>query len=169
MVEQAFKVKRDSDFYNKYFAAKDEREKFHQLAKDFLSANNLDPQKYCLTQTLRMSLTEQEREWLGSQIRKYEDENGLWVFLKKSPMQKAWEKDVTSQINHSLIDFLKFWYLPYIMHGSYALWDYNRDIYGVLTDRGATEIKLGEDFVPIKMSEYYAAREEAEEDDAKSN
>ena len=89
MVEQAFKVKRDSDFYNKYFAAKDEREKFHQLAKDFLSANNLDPQKYCLTQTLRTSLTEQERERLCSQIRKYEDENGLWVFNKRSPMQKA--------------------------------------------------------------------------------
>lgn len=164
MVEQAFKVKKDSDFYNKYFAAKDEREKFHQLAKDFLSANNLDPKKYCLTQTLRMSLTEQERDWFSSQVRKYQDENGLWVFNKKSPMQRAWEKDVVSQVNINIIDFLRFWYLPYIMHGSYALWDYNGDVYGVLTDRGETEIKLGEDFIPMKMSEYYTVLELAEGD-----
>lgn len=165
MVEQAFKVKRDSDFYNKYFTAKDEREKFHQLAKDFLSANNLDPQKYCLTQTLRMSLTPQEREELSGQIRKSADENGLWIFKKNSPLQKMWEKDVASQIKYNLVDFLRFWYLPYVMHGSYALWDYNGDIYGVLTDSGKTEIELGEDFVPIKMSEYYTVAEEAEEKD----
>lgn len=162
MVEQAFKVKRDSDFYNKYFAAKDEREKFHQLAKDFLSAHLLDPQEYCLTQTLRMSLTEQERDRFASQIRKYQDENGLWVFHKKSPMQRAWEKDVVSQVNINTIDFLRFWYFPYIIRGSYALWDYNDDVYGELTDRGNTNIKLDDDFIPIKMSEYYTIVEEME-------
>lgn len=31
----AFKVKTDSDFYNQYFAAKDEKDKFRQLAITF--------------------------------------------------------------------------------------------------------------------------------------
>ena len=78
-------------------------------------------------------------------------------------MQKAWEKDVISQVNINMMDFMRFWWLPYIMHGSYALWDYGGDVYGVLTDRGDKQIHLNDDFVPIKMSEYYAIREEAEE------
>lgn len=162
MVEQAFKVKKDSDFYNQYFAATSERKRFHQLANDFLAANNLDPKKYCLTQTLRMSLTDQERDQFRSQISKRQDENGLWTFHKRSPIQKAWEENVASQVDHERISFLRFWYLPYIMHGSYALWDFNGEVYGLLTDKSASEIKLDDDFEPIKMSEYYKVIEEAD-------
>lgn len=106
-----------------------------------------------------------ERKELSAQICKNADENGLWVFKKNSTLQKKWEKNVVSQVKYDMIDFLRFWYLPYIMRGSYSLWDYNGDVYGILKDRCETEIKLGKDFVPIKMSEYYTIMEEAESSD----
>jgi len=166
MVEQAFKVVPGSDFALKYIVALSEKKKFVSLADAFFKNHNLNPEKYGLLGGLRMSMDDDERKKFESQLRKDLDESGLVVFKKKSPMQKAWEEEVVSKIDFDAKDCVKFWWISYIMRGSYALWDHKGEIYGLLTDKSASEIKLTDDMIPIKMSEYYAAMEEANEDTA---
>lgn len=163
MIEQAFRVTPGSDFAQNYFRSLSERKKFASLADAFFKNHNLNPVKYGLLGGLRMSMDDKERKEFESQLRKDLDENGLAVFKKKSPMQKAWEEEVVSRIDFDAKDCIKFWWFSYITRGSYALWDHNGEIYGLLTDKSANEIKLTDDMIPIKMSEYYAVMEEANE------
>ena len=44
--EIAFKVKRDSEFYRKYFEAKEERQKFRGLAVPFFEKHGIDGRFY---------------------------------------------------------------------------------------------------------------------------
>ena len=51
MKEIAFTVNKESQFYKDYFLAKEERQKFHELAKTFFKKHNLfEPKKYYQTE-----------------------------------------------------------------------------------------------------------------------
>ena len=163
MKEIAFTVNKDSQFYKNYFLAKEERQKFHELAKAFFKKHNLfETKKYYQTEFLGLELTAEQKALYAGQIKKNDDENGMTIFKKRSAMQKSWEEDVVSKVDFDVIEKLKFWWLKFIAHGSYSLWDHEGCIYGYLKDRYKEEIKLADYMTEIKMSEYYIAIEATE-------
>lgn len=166
MKEIAFTVKSDSDFYNNYFKAKEEKQHFHDLARVFFEKYDLlDNAEYYQTEFLGLKLNSEQKKKFVGQLKKYDDENGMSIFKKNSAMQKAWNDEVTSKIDFKIIYGIKFWYLSFIYHGSYSLWDYNNVIYGYLKENLIDEIKLADYMTEIKMSEYYSVIESSEEGD----
>ena len=160
MKEIAFKVKTGSQFYTDYFRAKEEMQKFHELAKAFFKKHNLfEPKKYYQTEFLGLELTADQKKFYADQIKKNDDENGMTIFKKRSAMQKSWEEDVVSKVDFDVIEKPKFWWFEFISSGSYSLWDHDCSIYGYLKDNYKEEIKLADYMTEIKMSEYYMAIE----------
>ena len=160
MIEIAFKVDRSSDFYKKYFDVKDERQKFHDLARAFFEEHNLASKGgYYQCESLYCELDEEEKKKFSNQITKYEDKNGLTRFRKNSALQKAWTENVVSKIDMKMIDSIKFWWLCYVHCGSYALWDKNGEIYGYLSEKNDKNIQMADWMIQIKMSEYYSVIE----------
>lgn len=167
MKEIAFIVKPDSDFYRDYFDAKEEKDKFHNLAKEFFEKYDLvDSGKYYQTEFLGLELNSEQRKRFESQLKKYDDENGMSRFKKNSPMQKSWNEEVTSKVDLKLIDKTKFWYFSLILSGSYSLWDCDGVIYGYLKDNNRDDIKLVDYMMKIKMSEYYSVIEKIESNES---
>ena len=165
MIEQAFRVKPGTDFHSEYFAAKEEKVKFAKLAHDFFQKNGFaDGGSFYILDRMYTTLTEQEKEKFSGQYVSSPDKNGLYAFKKRSKLQKRWEVEVVAPVNMELIQNIKFWWLPYVSHGSYALWDFNGTIYGHLMDRKADEIHLADYMEPIKLSEYYLTIEKMEEE-----
>lgn len=166
MVEVAFKIVKGSKFYNDYFNEKEERRKFHDLAKEFFKNNGFSLNgKYIQSERLHIELTDEEQEKYSSQLMKYHDNYGMCVFKKKSKIQKKWGKEVYNKVDHSKIEKIKFWWLVYISVGSYALWDYEGEIYGYLKNNNKDSINLPCHMEEIKMSEYYRVIEESESKD----
>ena len=163
MKEVAFTVNKDSQFYKNYFLAKEERKKFHELAKAFFKKHNLfEPKKYYQAEFLGLELTAEQKSLYADQIKKNDDENGMTRFKRRSAMQKSWEEDVVSKVDFDIIEKSKFWWFEFIMRGSYSLWDHDGVIYGYLKDNHKEEIKLADYMTEIKMSEYYMAIEATE-------
>ena len=70
MKEIAFQIKRDSEFYKKYFETKAEKEKFHKLARIFFEKYDLlDNLEYYQTEFLGLKLTIEQRERFKKQIK----------------------------------------------------------------------------------------------------
>ncbi len=163
MTEQAFKVVKGSKLYNEYFEAQAEKQKMHDLARVFFEKHDLlnDGLGYRMIEPLAMLLTPEQREKYASQLKKNTDENNMCYFKKASPMYQEWLRDVASKVNFNIIDQLWCWYWPYIGKGRYALWHDGDTLYGYLSDEH-DRLKLSDDFVPIKMSEYYAIQESLE-------
>ncbi len=159
MTEAAFTVKKDSDFYRKYFDAIHEKELFTNLACGFFAARNIRNVQYLPGERLICSLSDEQKDWYSNQLLKRKHRTGFYIFSERSAMQKAWTKDVVSHVDMEKYRFLKFWWLPFIMKGNYALWHKGDTIYGLLASAYDDEIKLDQDMVPIKMSKYYLAAE----------
>lgn len=163
MIEIAFTVDKQSDFYKEYFEAKAEKQKFHNYARAFFEKHNLvDSANYYMTDFLGMQLSAEQKERFGNQLKKYDDKNGMSLFKKNSPMQKQWTDEVVGKVNMKLMDTQRFWWLYYVSHGRYALWDNGAEIFGYLSDKYRI-VKLPDYFNPIKMSEYYLAVEATEQ------
>ena len=168
MKEIAFKVVKDSGLYKSYFEELSEKQKFHDLARAFFEKHELiDKSTYYQSETLWLSLTEEQRERFKGQIKKYTDDNGMSIFKKTSPMQKEWNEDVVSKVNFYTLRQNDFWYGGIISHGRYALWDYDGEVYGYLYDKYKEEIQLPEYLTEIKMSEYYSVIEQRNEQSEK--
>lgn len=164
MVEVAFRVDRNSDFYKRYFDAKIEKQKFHDYAKEFFAKYDLISNAvYYQEYFLGLELTEQQRKRFDGQIKKNKDRNGMTLFKKNSDMQKEWVRDVVDKVDMNTFHFLQLWYFHYINSGKYNLWDKDGEIYGHLMDNHKEKIELDEHMIPIKMSEYYAVIESFEE------
>lgn len=160
---KAFRVKHDSDFYKTYFEAKEEKQKFRNLAVSFFHETGLHPNRgFYISEHLSVRLSDAQKKTVQEQAKKYDDRNGFTCFKKTSTLQKKWERDVCSKCDMRLIDKAQFWFFPYIMQGSYALWDYDGEVYGLLNDK-YNEVKLPVFFEEIKMSEYYTVYDKAEE------
>lgn len=164
MQEKAFKVKKGSDFYRKYFEMNNERQKFQKLAFEFFKNWGLyGANRYALSTRLSVELTPECANQLSDQITQGR-RNGLYRFKLHSPLQKAWEQAVISKCDMELIGSLDIWYFDYIHHGSYSLWHNGDELYGYLSD-DVTDIQLPDFFIPLKMSEYYAIIERIEENE----
>lgn len=165
MVEKAFKVSPDAKLYHTYFSAKEEKNKFHQLARAFFEKHDLIQNKgYYQTVYLAVELTDEQREKYSSQLKKLIDRNNMSYFKKNSPMDKEWQTEVVAHCDMNKLDGTWLWYFPYIGKGSYALWDDGYDnLYGYLSDENKDNLELSDWMIPIKMSEYYNALEERSE------
>jgi len=158
----AFRIKHDSDFYAKYFAAQDERKKFKNLARPFLQKYGLNECRFCLSKSLIVEMTRELREKYKDQLYKNPIQKTFYSFKKKSPLLLEWHETVTAHIDFTRLELLEYWWLSYIMCGRYALWDRGGEIYGCLESNDHVEIKLDDFMEPIKYSEYYAVIEKYE-------
>lgn len=163
MVEVAFKVVKGSKFYNDYFNAKEERQKFHDLAREFLIKNGFSlNRKYLMSRRLYLELTDEEQEKYSYQLMKHKIDFGLRLFKIKSSIQNKWEEEVFNKIDYSKIENVSLWYCKYINQGAYSLWDFDGNIYGYLKNNNKDSINLSDDIEEIKTSEYYRVMEESE-------
>jgi hypothetical protein len=167
MVEQAFRVLPSADLYNTYFAAEEEKNKFHQLARAFFAKYEFIDDGvntgYYMNEDLHVQLCEADRERFVSQLKKFIDKNEICYFKKSSKMNKAWHSEVSGQCDLRKLDGTWCWYFPYIGKGKYTLWNDGESLYGYLMDENKDYIQLADWMYPIKMSEYYAIQEAIEE------
>lgn len=163
MKEVAFKVRKDSEFYKKYFEAQEEKKKFKQLAEKFLDENGFqDVKESYMSDRLMLDLSHEQREKYKNELIKDTNKYGLSCFKMTSQTQKKWKKEVWEKINSKLISNIKLWFWGIISVGKYKLWDYNGDLYGYLLDNEKNEINLPGYMEEMKMSEYYKIIEEYE-------
>lgn len=165
--EIAFKVKHDSEFYRKYFEAKEERQKFKGLAFPFFEKHGIDGRFY-QSKTLGVKIPREQREKFAGQIRKNPDRFGFYFFKVKSPIEKEWEETVTNHIDFKRLEQVDFWWLSHITQGSYNLWDMDGEIYGFLCTKCETVFKPEDFMIQIKLSEYYTVIERVK-DNAKAD
>ena len=59
----AFKVKPDSELYRGWFAARQEKERFQNLAREFMERHFGGPKNYVITGKLTVELTEEEPDF----------------------------------------------------------------------------------------------------------
>lgn len=161
MVEQAFIVEKGSCLYEWYFEAHSEKQKMHDLARVFFEKHDLlnDNLGYRMIAALALQLTPEQEEKYKTQLKVTKDADGMRYFKRTSPMHKEWCETVSDKIDFNIIDKLWCWYWPYIGQGSYALWHSGDTLYGYLSDKHKEKIDLAEYMKPIKMSEYYLAKE----------
>jgi hypothetical protein len=160
--EIAFRVRRDSEFYKKYFEAKEEREKFKGLAYPFFEKHGIDGRFY-QSKSLGVNITREQREKFAGQIRKNPDRKGFYFFKVKSPIEKDWEEAVTNHVDFKRLEQVDFWWLGHISKGSYNLWDADGEIYGYLQTKQEKDFEPEAFMEEIKLSEYYAVIERLEE------
>lgn len=165
MGEIAFRVDPGCEFYEKYSQMRAEKQKFHDLAREFF--NSIDPfesEKYVQCETFMMDLTEDEKKKYRNQILRRRASNGMCIFRAHSEMQKKWNSEVISKVNMDVLNSFRLWYASYINSGSCALWmSKSGVIYGYLHDRHKEEIVLPPYMKRIKISEYYTAKEQEDE------
>lgn len=161
--EIAFKVKRDSEFYKKYFEAKEERTKFKGLAFPFFEKHGIDGRFY-QSKTLGVKITREQREKFAGQLRKNPDGKGFYFFKVKSPIEKEWEETVTNHIDFERLEQVDLWWLSHITQGSYNLWDSDGEIFGFLCSKQEKEFEPEDFMEEIKLSEYYAVIERLKDD-----
>lgn len=156
MKEVAFKLSADCELHQQYMASHEEEAKFIGLVKSFaLKHFGTDPMTFRLQKTLYCD------KYTPNQVCK-EKSNHLYRYKKNSQLQKAWEEEVTSNIDFKRLGGVDSWYLGLIDKGHYSLWSHNGVVYGYLMSK-SNEIKLPEGAEPIKMSEYYQVIEEKEQ------
>ena len=165
MVEIAFKVDPESELYQKVADRCSERQKFHDLAREFFARNEpFHSQHYVQSRDFMMDLTEEEQRKYQSQILKRKSSNGMCIFRKGSLMQKKWTNEVVSRVDFRKLDSLRTWYFQFIDSGSCALWmSKTGDVYGYLSDKHKDAINLPPYMRKIKISEYYLAVEKEDE------
>ena len=159
MQEVAFRVKPDSELYKNHFKEKEERKKLHEYARAFFKKYGFcNKGGYYQRQRLSMELTPEEHEKYASQLKKHPDSNGLYTFKKNSAMQKEWENSVCANVDFNKIHINFFWYSRIISSGSYALWDKDNELYGILESKYG-EIELPDYMERIPLSQYYKIRD----------
>ena len=165
MVAVAFTVDKDSYFAKRYIETKLETQCFRKLANEFFKKHDLlDSQRYFKSESLVVELTDEQHEKFSDQLKKNPNRHGFYVFKAKSKMQREWEKEVVEKVDFKVLSQMDLWYFDYTRHGAYALWDYEGVIYGCLESRHQREINLPDYFKKIKLSEYYAVIEKAEDE-----
>lgn len=159
MQEVAFRIKPDSELYKNHFKEKEERKKLHEYARAFFKKYGFcNKGGYYQRQRLSMELTPEEHEKYASQLKKHPDSNGLYTFKANSAMQKEWENSVCANVDFNKIHINSFWYSRIISSGSYALWDKDNELYGLLESKYG-EIELPDYMERIPLSQYYKIRD----------
>lgn len=157
--EIAFKVKHDSEFYGKYFAAKEEREKFKCVARQFFDKHRIDGRFY-QSKTLSVKIPQEQLEKFAGQFRKNPDRKGFYLAKAKSPIEKEWEEIVTNHIDFKRLEQCDFWWLGHVCSGSYNMWDFHGEIYGYIYNNAGVEFKPDAFMEQVKLSKYYSVIEQ---------
>ena len=158
-----FRVKKDSEFYKKYFEAHEERKFFLSLAREFFDKYGIDG-SYYHCHDLEVQFTyDAVREKYKDQLCSRPDKKGFYRFKKASPMNKEWRETVTSQVNFDKLNQCELWFLDVMQSGWHSLWFLEDEIYGLLESKYQDDIIPADYMIPIKRSEYYAAVEKAED------
>ena len=158
-----FRVKKDSEFYKKYFEAQEERKFFLKLAKEFFDKYNIDGSYYHCHDLEVQFRYDAVRQQFKEQLCSRPDKKGFYRFKKASAMNKEWRETVTSQVDFQKLNQCELWFLDVMMTGWHSMWYLDDEIYGMIESEWQEEIKTMDYMEPIKRSEYYAAVERAEE------
>lgn len=87
MVEMAFKVNSGTTFYKNYFATKEEKAHFIEIAKQFFDKYFPDEKlSYVLNDRLTVDLKPELLAKYESQVMKRRDPHGFVIFKQRSPM-----------------------------------------------------------------------------------
>lgn len=91
-MEKYFEVKKDSDFYKKYFDFVNMSDKVNELFKKFAKDNGIETKKYCQnTERLVIVPTQEDRiKFKGMFV-----QNSDTDFKKTAPICKSWTNMVT--------------------------------------------------------------------------
>lgn len=162
-MEKYFEVKRDSDFYKKYFDFLDMSDKVNELFKQFVKENNIETKQY-YQNTERLSIIPTEKDKIA--FKGMFVQNSNTAFKKTTPICKSW---VSLCKEHGLKTPRK----PNLLWdsscklGSYSvgsrLFHIGEKLYGSIDNKCDANIKLTDDFVEMKASEFYKIIEESEE------
>lgn len=158
-----FRVKKDSEFYKKFFDAHEERKFFFQLAKAFFDKYEIDGSYYHCHDLEVKFQNDAVHERYKPQLCVKPDKKGFYRFKKASAMNKEWRETVTSQVDFKRLTQCDLWFLDVIMSGWHSMWYLEDEIYGMVESEWQEEIKPTDYMEPIKRSEYYAAMEKADE------
>lgn len=100
MVEMAFKVNPGTTFYKNYFATKEEKTHFIEIAKQFFDKYFPDEKlSYVLNDRLTVDLKPELLAKYESQVMKRRDPHGFVIFKQRSPMNCLWEDEVCKNVN----------------------------------------------------------------------
>ena len=172
-MEIAFKVKPDSQMYKNFFIQKEEETKFLALAFRFMDKyfDKESGHSFKMTPQLSMSMSVEEYEKFKPQLLKKVDASGartIWTFKQKSDMNKKWQDEVCKYISGKRLDANRWWHFSFPGYGrkSVAMWDDGcGNVYGYYYADSANvnEEALTKDIELIKLSQYYAAKENFED------
>lgn len=168
MSELAFIVEKGSKVYKDYFTQKAEQTLFQKKAKEFFDNHfGNSPRKYRMAKQLTCSLSEEEQAAYTSQLKQDSAGKELKSFLARSPMNKAWKREVYDCVSDDKLSANEFWWINLSSslgcagRMSFSLWDNgNGELYGYFgCQYGIKEINLPDGYRQIKLSEYYAEKE----------
>lgn len=169
-MEVAFRVKKDSDLYRKYFLEKAEKERAAKLGSQFMEDHLPGVNVYAMRRQLTVELTDEQRDEFSDQLKaKGEASQGhyFYTFKKNSPMNKLWVEEVYNKLDNAAITGMFFWFRDFFPHASFkcstSIWDgKDGEVYGLVeTKDPQTCLQVPVYVERIKMSEYYARLEEA--------
>lgn len=163
-MEKYFEVKKDSDFYKKYFAFVDSSAKLNELFREFSADNGIETKTYYQT-TERLAIEPTERDKF--RFRGLFKQNSNTDFKKTSKISKKWvtlckERGVTTPRKPNLL-----WDSDCNI-GSYnigsRLFHIGEKLYGSINNKCEANIELTDDFIEMKASEFYKIIEENEDE-----
>ena len=158
-----FRVKKDSEFYKKYFQAQAERKHFLELAKVFFDKYDIDGDYYHTVDLQVRFHDDDVRKRYQDQMCVNPDDRNFYRFKKKSPMNKEWRETITVNVDFKTLEQCDLWFLDSMMNGWYSLWHLEDEVYGKVETKNGDEPVVASYMEPIKLSEYYVAVEKAEE------
>ena len=161
-MEKYFEVKKDSDFYKKYFDFRDISSKVNELFKQFAKDNGIETTEYYQnTDRLVIVPTQGDRiKFKGMFV-----QNSYTDFKKTAPICKSW-------INLCKENGLKTPRKPSLAWdtlcnlGSYStssrLFSIGEKVYGSIDNKCDADIKLTDEFIEMKASEFWKIVEDTE-------
>lgn len=172
IAEIAFKVKPGSQMHKNFFIQEEEETKFLALAFRFIDkyfGKECD-HSFKIAPQLSVSMSSEEHEKFKQQLLKKVDVSGtrtIWTFRQKSDMNKKWQDEVCKHISEKRLYANRWWHFdfPGYGHKSVAMWDDGcGNVYGYYYAENANinEEALPKDIELIKLSQYYAAKENFE-------
>lgn len=172
IAEIAFKVKPGSQMYKNFFIQEEEETKFLALAFRFIDkyfGKECD-HSFKIAPQLSVSMSSEEHEKFKPQLLKKVDVSGtrtIWTFRQKSDMNKKWQDEVCKHISEKRLYANRWWHFDFPGYGrkSVTMWDDGcGNVYGYYYAENANidEEALPKDIELIKLSQYYAAKENFE-------
>lgn len=170
----AFKVKPDSELYRDYFASREEKERFKELAHSFMVRHFGADKNYVITGKLTVELTDEDCERYSKQLIKGTesyDGRTFHEFRSASELQRLWKEEVCDKASLQTVYGTAAWHWDFIKGGgkvTFEMWaDSDGNLYGLVDGEASGTELVAPDYVePMSRSEYYALVEKEFEEGA---